>query len=69
MVKSKTGLWSCSIFVDCPHCGGQQDLIDGDEGPRVDDLLIAEHGTDRTTNIETYCMDCGKEFIVPSLEW
>lgn len=69
MKTSKNATWSCSIFVDCPHCGEQQDLIDGDGESRVENLMVAERETDRTTNIETYCLDCGEDFIVPGLEW
>ena len=32
---SKEAIWSCSIYVDCPHCGEQQDLIESDDEPRI----------------------------------
>lgn len=70
MKTSKKATWSASIFVDCPHCGEQQDLIEDDGDPRMDHSIeIAEHGTDKTTNFKTRCLDCEEEFIVPDLEW
>lgn len=71
MKTSEKGSWSASIFVNCPYCGEQQDLLESDDGDvRVSaNLVIAEHGTERTINQETHCIDCNKDFIVPDLEW
>ena len=73
MSESKTsekGTWSASIFVDCPYCGKQQDLVDCDGDPRLpNNLTLGEHRTDKTTNFETWCVDCDEHFIVPDLEW
>lgn len=70
MKRSEKGVWSCSIFVDCPYCGDEQDLIDNDGDSRLPmNLQLAEHGTDKTKNMEVWCLDCGEEFIVPDLSW
>ncbi len=69
-MMSETATWSASIFVDCPHCGKQQDLLEDDGDPRINcNIMVAEYNTERTTNIETWCLDCGEEFTVPGLEW
>ena len=69
MEKSDNATWSCSIFVDCPYCGEQQDLIEHDGDPRINyNIKVGEHGTKRTKNLEVTCLDCEKEFIVPGLE-
>lgn len=70
MKKSEKALWSAHLFVDCPYCGEQQDLLDYAGDPRIDfNIEVAECDTKRTTDIETDCADCGEEFIVPGLVW
>lgn len=65
---SEKAVWSLCIYVDCPYCGCTQDLMD-DDGFEVGGLEVGEHGTERTTNTEVWCIDCDKQFIVPDLEW
>lgn len=70
MKKSDKATWSASIFVDCPYCGEQQDLLETDGDPRIEHTLeVGECGTSKTIDIETWCLDCDEHFIVPDLEW
>ena len=68
--KSKNAIWYAAIFVDCPHCEQQQDLLEPYDEPRIPhDLELAENKTERTRNIEVQCLNCDESFIIPDLEW
>jgi len=64
-------VWSCSIYIECPHCGADNDLCENDDGDwRLPvGLELGEHGTDRSKNIEVDCSECRETFIVDDLEW
>ncbi|MCK5017117.1 MAG: hypothetical protein KAS32_08590 [Candidatus Peribacteraceae bacterium] len=70
MKKSRKAKAFCNIWVYCPYCEEEQNLMHlAYDGRLPSRLRVGESGTERTTNFKTYCFDCGEEFIVPRLEW
>lgn len=53
--------WSISLDVECPHCKADFDLTDGDDFWAC--AQPGEHGTDRTTDLETVCPKCDGQFL------
>lgn len=70
MEKSARGTWDAHIWVECPYCGEQQDLIENDGDWRLpENIQLGEHKTEQTTDFITWCLDCGEYFKVSELEW
>jgi hypothetical protein len=70
MEKSEPAIWSAHLFVDCPHCGEQQDLFEYKDEPKIPfNIEVAECGTDRVQNLEICCDECDEDFIVPDFVW
>ena len=57
--------WSIALNCDCPACKEFVNLLDyADFWDCHTHLKIAEHGTERSRNVEVNCPDCGHDFIV-----
>jgi endogenous inhibitor of DNA gyrase (YacG/DUF329 family) len=54
--------WNISLCVDCPHCGEFVDLTDHDDFWDGRPFTPCENGTDRTTDVEVECPECGETF-------
>lgn len=56
--------WIIELNTECPNCKEWADLLDyGDfwDGRKLD---IAEHGTERSTDVEVICPECNHVFTV-----
>lgn len=66
MSEKLTATWSVSLYADCPHCKEYVDLMDYpdfwiDRDPR---LVVCEHDTDNSRNVDVVCPDCRESFKV-----
>lgn len=56
--------WSISLDVDCPHCGQYVNLLDAPDFWDGRELDVAEHNTERSQDVEVFCPECAREFLV-----
>lgn len=56
--------WDISLVCECPECNDIFDIFNEFDIIQVKDIEIGEHGTNKTTNIEITCPECGSEFLV-----
>jgi hypothetical protein len=54
--------WVVELNCYCPGCGDYVNLMDEPEFWVGRELDIAEHGTDRSNDMEVTCPECGHEF-------
>ena len=61
-----------TVFVECPKCGEDIDLIENDcENDYIVSNAIYQYTTESCTDmgIECECPECGHEFILDSVEY
>lgn len=56
--------WCVELNATCPGCEAYVNLLDAPDFWDGRRLEIAEHGTDRSRNIEVVCPKCEREFRV-----
>ena len=56
--------WSISLDCECPGCKEQVNLLDYTDFWDGRHLEVPEHDTDRSTDVEVVCPECGHEFEV-----
>lgn len=56
--------WTVELNTDCPNCKEHVNLLDYVDFWDGRRLEIAEHGTERSTDVEVVCPECGHEFTV-----
>ena len=56
--------WVIELRCDCPKCGEYVDLLDDPDFWDGRQLTAAEHGTERSRDIEVMCPNCGHELKV-----
>ena len=54
--------WSISLDAECPHCNLDVNLLDYVDFWDGVSFTPIEHGTNRTTEIEVMCPECGEMF-------
>jgi len=60
-----TATWSIELNCDCPKCDNFVDLLDyPDFWEGRHQMLVGEHDTERTRDMEVLCPECGHEFTV-----
>lgn len=59
--------WVVELNCTCPECRKYVDLTDCSDFFHGNPPKIGEHGTERTTNMEASCPECGHEFLVDCL--
>jgi hypothetical protein len=65
MTKEKiTATWHLRLMTTCPWCRRRVDLLDAPDFWESPACEPCEHHTDRTTNMEVVCPECGHEFQV-----
>lgn len=57
-------VWWVELNTECPGCGETVDLTENHDWLREASFQIAEHGTDKTRDVEVSCPKCGHEFAV-----
>lgn len=71
-------LLAIRLWVDCPHCNDQMDLVDSkenEEGSVIHyvSMMHKRHVGDRDAwkniGMEIECEHCKKQFIFDSIEW
>ncbi len=64
-MKTVAAIWHVDLMADCPQCMQYVDLLAENEfWVGRENLMIAEHGTPRTTNMAVVCPECGCQFVV-----
>jgi len=56
--------WIVELNTECPNCNQWTDLLDYVDFCDGRQLEIAEHGTERSTDVDVVCPGCGHEFTV-----
>lgn len=56
--------WSVSLDCECPGCEDQVNLLDYPDFWDGRSLVIPEHHTKRSSDVEVVCPECGHEFYV-----
>jgi len=63
--EAKRATWVIHLFVECPHCKEDVDLMDDPDFLSDNPALkVGEHGTDLSSNLDVTCPECGEEFLV-----
>lgn len=57
-------MWSVELNVECPACTKYVDLLETAGFMCDAPFEIAEHGTEKTRDVEVSCPKCGFEFYV-----
>lgn len=60
-------IWVIELNCNCPGCGKHVDLTNNPDFYDGKPIEIGEHETERTTNMEASCPECGYEFFVDCL--
>lgn len=56
--------WTIELHCDCPGCGEYVNLLDDPEFFVGRDIECGENRTDKSTDVEVYCPECGHEFKI-----
>jgi len=56
--------WIVELNTECPNCKEWTDLLDYVDFWDGRQLEIAEHGTERSKDVEVFCPGCGHRFTV-----
>ena len=56
--------WTLELNCECPSCGENVDLMDGDDFWENNPIEICEWGTKKSKDVEAYCADCDFSFAV-----
>ena len=67
-MADEVATWAVKLNCECPGCKEYVDLLEYPDFWDGRDLEVAEHGTDRSKNVEVICPKCDHEFSV-FLEW
>ena len=63
-MSDTTATWTVELNCECPECKQYVDLLDYTDFWDGRRLEIAEHGTDRSNDVDVICPECGHEFTV-----
>ena len=63
-----TATWTVELNCECPACHEYVDVLEYPDFWDGRHLEIAEHGTDRSKDVEVICPNCDHEFTV-FCEW
>ena len=56
--------WIVELNTDCPNCKEYVNLLDYVDFWDGRKLKVAEHGTERSENVDVICPECSHVFIV-----
>jgi len=63
-MSENKAFWNVELYTDCPNCKEYVNLLDYVDFWDGRQLNVAEHGTERSIDIEVVCPVCFDEFIV-----
>ncbi len=63
-----TAVLSWYLFVECPHCGEQINLVDHDEDYALSKLIFTNKW-DEVEGEEIECPECAKSFQIDAVEY
>ena len=61
------GILDVHVWVECPKCEKDFDLLDGDDGTYLEPLFDGKW--DYFDSLTVHCEHCGHEFELEKVEW